>query len=159
MGASLGLVLAVAASGTPAAGAPLLTDTRAVRRLSAAEAAERRAVRLHAVVTYHHRFPGWNPLFVQDATGGIYVEVPSGLDLAAGDRVVVEGVSGPGMFAPLVLEPRIQVEGRAALPTPARRRLDELLDGSSDSLLVEIEGVVRRVETVPGSGGRDRLHA
>jgi hypothetical protein len=159
MGASLGLVLAMAAGGAATAGTPWLTETRALRRLSAAEAAERRPVRLHAVVTYHHRFPGWNPLFVQDATGGIYVEVSSGLELAAGDRVVVEGVSGPGMFAPVVIEPRISIEGRGTLPTPARRTLDQLLDGSSDSLWVEIEGVVRRVEGVPGSGGRDRLYA
>jgi hypothetical protein len=159
MGASLGLVLAVVASGAPAAETPWLTETRQVRRLSAAEAAERRPVRLHAVVTYHHRFPGWNPLFVQDATGGIYVEVASGLDLAPGDRIVVEGVSGPGMFAPLVLEPQIRVEGRGPLPAPARRTLDELLQGASDSLWIEIEGVVRRLESVPGSGGRDRLYA
>ena len=157
MGAALGLVLAVAAA---AAAAPsLLTEVRQVRRLTPAEAAERRPLRLHAVVTYHHRFPGWNPLFVQDATGGIYVEVASGLDLAPGDRVVIDGVSGPGMFAPLVLEPRIRVEGRAPLPAPARRTLDELLQGASDSLGVEIEGVVRRIENVQGSGGRDRLHA
>src|SRR5512145_2021919 len=122
MGASLGLVLAVAAI-APAAEVRSLTEAQAVRRLSASEAAERRPVRLHAVVTYHHRFPGWNPLFVQDQTAGIYVEVASGLDLTAGDRVVVEGVSGAGMFAPLVLEPRIRVEGRGPLPAPARRTL------------------------------------
>jgi hypothetical protein len=158
MGATLGLVLTVAASAA-AADSPWLTDVRQVRRLSPAEAEERRPVRLHAVVTYHHRFPGWNPLFVQDATGGIYVEVASGLDVAAGDRVVVEGVTGPGMFAPLVLDPRVRVEGRGALPPPARRTLDELLQGASDSLWVEVEGVVRRIENVQGSGGRDRLQA
>ncbi len=159
MGASLGLALAVAASAALPAEAPLLTEVRQVRRLSAREAADRRPVRLHAVVTYHHRFPGWNPLFVQDATGGIYVEVASGLDLDAGDRVVVEGVSGPGMFAPLVLEPKVRVEGRASLPAPTRRTLHELLQGASDSLWVEVEGLVRRTETVPGSGGAERLFA
>lgn len=158
MGATLGLVLAVATTAA-AADPPWLADVRQVRRLSAAEAAEGRPVRLHAVVTYHHRFPGWNPLFVQDDTGGIYVEVASGLDLKAGDRVLVEGVSGPGMFAPLVLEPRVRVEGRGSLPVPARHTLDELLQGAYDSLWVEIEGVVRRIENVPGSGGRDPLYA
>lgn len=137
-----------------------LTDTRAVRALSPDAANELRPVRLRAVVTYHHGFPGWVPLFVQDATGGIYIEVRQALPLAAGDEVEVDGFSGSGMFAPVVLGAMVRVTGRSHLPKAAFRTIDALLDGSSDSQWVEIEGVVRQMEQVSApSAPADRLYA
>lgn len=160
-----GAVLSVALGGGAAvarvqAAHPTLTDTRAVRTLPADAADELRPVHLRAVVTYHHTFPGWIPLFVQDAAGGIYVEVRQALPLAAGDEVEVDGFTGSGMFAPVVLGARVRAIGRAPLPQASVRTIDALLDGSSDSQWVEIEGVVRRMEQVAApSAPADRLYA
>lgn len=153
------IVLAVATGAGAQAPPGALTDTRAVRSLSTEAAAELHPVHLRAVVTYHHAFPGWIPLFVQDATGGIYVEVREALPLTAGDEVEVDGFSGSGMFAPVVLGARVRAIGRGELPKARFRTIDELLDGSSDSQWVEIEGVVRRMEPVapPASAPADRL--
>src|SRR4030095_9085921 len=94
------LLAAAAGREAPASPPPALTETRQVRGLSAEEAARRRPVHLRATVTYHHRFPGWNPLFVQDAGGGIYVELADGLDLPPGGGGEIDGARGPGRFQP-----------------------------------------------------------
>ena len=154
------LVIVIAAVARVQAAHPTLTDTHAVRTLPAAAAAELRPVHLRAVVTYHHTFPGWIPLFVQDATGGIYIEVRQALPLAAGDEVEVDGFTGSGMFAPVVLGARVRAIGRSELPKAGFRTIDALLDGSSDSQWVEIEGVVRQMEQVAApSAPSDRLYA
>jgi hypothetical protein len=154
------VALASATSAPASPPLPALTETRAVRTLSAEAAEELRPVHLRAVVTYHHTFPGWIPLFVQDATGGIYVEVRQALPVVAGDVVEVDGFTGSGMFAPVVLGARVRAIGRAALPAPAARTIDVLLDGSSDSQWVEIEGVVRQMEQITApSAPADRLFA
>jgi hypothetical protein len=154
------VVLATAPSAGAATPLPALADTRAVRSLTPDAAEELRPVHLRAVVTYHHTFPGWIPLFVQDATGGIYVEVRQALPVVAGDVVEVDGFTGSGMFAPVVLGARVRAVGRAELPAPASRTIDALLDGSSDSQWVEIEGVVRQMERIAAPGApADRLFA
>ncbi|MET0555186.1 MAG: hypothetical protein ABW221_19240 [Vicinamibacteria bacterium] len=154
------LVLAGTPSARAAVPAPALSDTRAVRTLAPEDAEELRPVHLRAVVTYHHAFPGWIPLFVQDATGGVYVEVRQALPVVAGDVVEVDGFTGAGMFAPVVLGARVRAVGRAELPAPASRTIDALLDGSSDSQWVEIEGVVRQMERIAApSAPADRLYA
>lgn len=144
------LIVIIGSAGVPAgvsAGETPLTEVRQVRSLSPDEAARSHPVLLHGVVTYYHYLAEWNPLFVQDATGGIYVQSGAGdLGLHAGDEVEVEGVTGPGRFAPLVREPRIRRLGHGRLPQAALRTIDELLDGAWDSQFVEVEGVVRRVE-------------
>src|SRR3974377_1073225 len=84
------------AAETPAAASPVppLTNAATVRGLTPEAAAQRLPVRLQGVVTCI-----FNPrsCFVQDQSAGIYVgngvEVPA---LAAGDTVLIEGVSDPG---------------------------------------------------------------
>lgn len=152
--------LATATGAAAAAPYPALTETRAIRTLAPEAADELRPVHLRAVVTYHHTFPGWIPLFVQDATGGIYVEVRQALPVVAGDVVEVDGFTGSGMFAPVVLGARVRAVGRAELPAPAARTIDALLEGASDSQWVEIEGVVRKMERITApSAPADRLFA
>lgn len=157
-GAPMGLALLTSVPAR-AESAAVLTSARAVRELSPESAAELRPVRLQGVVTYHHSFPGWLPLFVQDASGGIYVEVDAAQPVAAGDRVEVDGFSSAGMFAPMVVGARIARVGRAPLPAPAAHAIDALLDGSFDSQWVELDGVVRRTEEVPAPADpADRLY-
>jgi signal transduction histidine kinase/CheY-like chemotaxis protein len=137
----------VAASSLTGAPTRLLDSVEAVHSLSPLEARRRHPVRLHAVVTYYDK--PWSNLFVQDATGGVYVhaaghDVPA---LRSGDLVEIDGVSGPGGFAPIVVEPRIRVVGRAALPPPLSVPLDSLLSGAHDSAWAEAGGIVQHVGT------------
>jgi PAS domain S-box-containing protein len=82
-------------------------------------------------------------LFVQDPTGGIYIEVPvEDLGLKAGDLVEVKGVTGQGWFANQIEKPEVQVLGRAPLPEPRHPRFEEIALGQEDSQWVEIAGIV-----------------
>jgi signal transduction histidine kinase/CheY-like chemotaxis protein len=87
-------------------------------------------------------------LFVHDASGGVFVSVPAGLPLAlqAGTLIDVEGVSGPGDYAPVVEQPRIHVIGQSHLPAEAPRvSLAHMRTGADDGQWVEVEGVVHAV--------------
>jgi hypothetical protein len=143
----------VGAAAAPPRDQPPLTEVRQIRTLSAEEAALGRPVHLRGTVTYYHYLQEWNPLFVQDATGGIYIQLGAGdAHVEPGDEVEVDGLTGPGRFAPLVVDPRIRVVGHGTLSPPSPRTIDELLAGSWDSQWVEVEGVVRRVERHPSAG-------
>jgi signal transduction histidine kinase len=127
--------------------APALPPMRTaadVRRLSRQEAREGRPIKLDAVVTFND--PEMRLLFVQDGTAGIYVESFRHVHrVRAGDRVEIEGVSGPGAFLPIVSQPRVRVVGRAPLPPARPMRPQDLRSGEVDSQWIEVEGVVRAV--------------
>ena len=97
LGALLGALLcagAVLASASTAAAEPVRALTRIdqIRRLTSDEAAARLPVRIVAIVTYHDH-SAWNLLFVQDATGGIYVDKPRTPPLEVGEAVEIIGVT------------------------------------------------------------------
>ncbi|WP_321473268.1 response regulator [uncultured Paludibaculum sp.] len=121
----------------------LLTNVEQIHHMPPAEAALGYPVRFNGVVTVHE--VSRHSLFVQDATGGIYVAGHSLDDsnLNTGDFVTVEGSTGPGEFAPIVVAPRIHLLGKAPLPQPNRREVDILLSGREDSNWVEARGVVQ----------------
>ncbi|MGJ5815036.1 response regulator [Paludibaculum fermentans] len=122
-----------------------LTNVEEIHRMQPAEAALGYPVRLNAVVTAHEvsRYS----LFVQDSTGGIYVAGHSldGRVLQTGDLIAVEGITGPGEFAPIIAAPKVRVLGKAPLPQPHRREIDDLLSGQEDSNWVEARGVVQAI--------------
>lgn len=145
------------ASATPQAGAPAwpgatlppLTTTQQVRNLTPAEAERGYPVHLKAVITY--RDPSWSMLFVQDATGGIYVNAEGEWsEVKAGRWVEIKGFSAPGDFAPVIGRARLEVQGEGALPEPHRFTLTQLLTGREDSQWIEIEGVVRSMSNYVG---------
>jgi signal transduction histidine kinase/CheY-like chemotaxis protein len=119
-----------------------------LRGLSAEEADSEIGVSLDAVVTYYE--PSGGRMFVQDRTGGIYVELddvkyPA---LRIGDRVLIQGVSGAGDFAPVVQTPRFQVLQRhASLPVPSSLNTETIFSGLADSQWVELEGIVQSAGT------------
>ncbi len=121
--------------------AAVLTHTAQVRALSPEEAARSIPVRLRAVVTHYD--PDWKDLFVQDATGGVYVAAKGRLDVRQGQLVEVTGVTGPGDFAPVVDSPHIRVLGAGTLPPPHRVSYEDLISGTRDSAWIEVEGTVR----------------
>lgn len=122
---------------------PLLTHIEEVRRLTPDQAKLGYPIRLRAVVTYYGG-PGWE-FFIQDSSGGIYVDDPTAQDFGvqAGQEVEVEGFASPGSFAPQIVKPRVRVLGRAPMPRATRSSFEHLMSGKEDSQWVEVQGVVR----------------
>src|SRR6266702_8500386 len=126
----------------PGASLPLLTRASEIHALSPREAARGYPVRLRAVVTYY----GGRGLefFVQDSSGGIYVEAGNTeVAVQAGQEVEVNGVTAPGEFAPHIESPQVRVIGWGQFPKPKKTSIEHLLTGREDSQWVELEGVVR----------------
>ena len=123
---------------------PLLTAVEQIHALSSAEAGRSYPVRLRGVITDYDSSPSISILFVQDSTGGIFVQSEA-KGLASGQLVEVEGVSSPGDYAPVVDRARLRVIGTSALPNPRRVTFERLYTGQADSDWVELEGVVERV--------------
>jgi diguanylate cyclase (GGDEF)-like protein len=128
----------------------VLSTCRAAHDISLAKASRGYPVRLRGVVTFYdaNLDPRHAALFVHDHTGSIFMALPSRpvLPLKPGTVVVVEGVTGTGDYAPVVLNARVKIVGRATLPkTAARPTMVELLSGNLDGQWVEIEGIVRGI--------------
>jgi diguanylate cyclase (GGDEF)-like protein len=133
----------------PKAGLPTLTTARQAHSLSSREAERAYPVHLQGVVTYFDPDYGTGiaATFIDDSTGGIYVEQTSELakQLFVGALVDVRGVSAPGGFGPIVRFPQIRVLGRAPLPPhPPRVSLAILKTGAYDAQWVEVEGAVHQ---------------
>ena len=120
---------------------PPLTHTAAVRRLSPAEAATSVPVHLRGVVT---ALSGWkSSFFLQDASGGISVDRRDDSPVSQGDQVEIEGVSSPGLFAPVVLSDRVKYLGKGRMPTSREYSWSELALGDWDSQWITLRGVIR----------------
>jgi signal transduction histidine kinase len=82
---------------------------------------------------------------LQDSTGGISVHF-SAVDWTdqpqIGDMLEVEGVTGSGVFAPIIMAHKIRRLGNAPMPEPIRPRWDQLMNGSLDCVYVEIQGIL-----------------
>jgi len=130
----------------------VFTDTHSIRMLGRRKAARHYPVHLsRAYVTYYD--PEQVLMFVQDATGGIYVDTTRlrDLSISPGDLVDLEGVTDPGGFAPeIVIRKAPKVVGRGTPPRPAKVSLEEILIGTQDSNWVEVEGVVQSLDMEDG---------
>lgn len=85
---------------------------------------------------------------VQDSTKGIFVslqDVNTPEPLKRGEFCQIDGVTGPGLFAPIVVARRITHLGAGRLPRPLHATCDQLENGSLDTQYAEIEGVVTAV--------------
>ncbi len=127
-----------------------LTTARSAHSLTAEEAARKYPIRLRAVATYYDPYidARHGALFVHDSTGCIFVAMPARpiLPIHAGTLVEVEGVSGPGDFAPIVDQATVRVLGESQVPARApRMSLSQLMTGAQDGQWVEVEGLVRSV--------------
>src|SRR5712671_6009783 len=123
---------------------PTLTHAEEIRRLTPEQAALGYPVRVRGVITMDAPAPDF---FVQDSTAGIYVEgsaVPKFSHLL-GQQVEVEGITGPGRFAPVIREQKLRVLGKGVLPKAQLFSLAELSNGQHDSQWAQVRGVVRSV--------------
>ena len=121
-----------------------ITRVTDIRHLTMEEASRHQRVDITGVVTYFD--PVWAMLFVQDPTGGIFVDVHGqDLTLSTGDVVQVKGASAPGNFAPEIIRPAITVLGRSELPIARQVTMAQWLTGREDSQYVEVSGIVRSI--------------
>ena len=86
--------------------------------------------------------------FVQDETAGIFVEGSSSPNFThlLGEFVEIEGLTGPGKFAPVVREAKLRVIGHQALPKAPLIPFSQLENGQQDSQWVQVRGIVRSAE-------------
>lgn len=84
--------------------------------------------------------------FVQDATGGVFVDNRDGPMPAVGDVVRVSGVTETGAYAPVITGPIFLKLGTAPLPPARSVSIDRFMSGAEDSQRVEISGIVRAAQ-------------
>jgi hypothetical protein len=131
----------------PAAGqSPAVEELRTadqVRRLSAEQAARQMPVRLQGVVTFFDE--NLYSRFVQDGTAGIYLQSTNLPPLTAGQLIEVEGMTGPGEYAPVVVPTQVKVVGEGQWPAAKPVSIEQLVSGQEDSQFVEVVGIARAV--------------
>jgi PAS domain S-box-containing protein len=129
---------------------PELRTAREIRQLTPAEAQRQYPVHLRGTVTFFdQRVPTAAFRFVQDETAGIYFYPQTSeeiTNLAAGQLVEIEGLTGGGEFAPVIQARRIRILGEGKFPVAKPVSFEELISGREDSQFVELNGVVRSVQ-------------
>jgi signal transduction histidine kinase len=142
----------------------LLTNASQVLSLPADQASHGIKISIKGIVTAAE--PDWGGrFFVQDSSGGVFVENISNVHPAPGDVIDVAGASYPGGYAPIISQPRWEKIGTAPLPAPKPVAIERLMSGAEDSQRIEISGIVRSAQATNGllaielvSGGY-RIHA
>jgi signal transduction histidine kinase len=119
-----------------------LTKISEILNLDAARGVSRVPVRLRGVITYSD--PEWRSAFLQDQTGGIYVEI-SQPDLRAGQLVELQGQTDAGGFAARIVNATARALGTTNLPVAVRSDLEDISTGRLDARWIEMQGIVRRV--------------
>ena len=107
---------------------PTLTHAEEIRRLTPEQAALGYPVRVRGVITMDAPAPDF---FVQDSTAGIYVEgsATPRFSHLLGQQVELEGITGPGKFAPVIREHRLRELRKGVLPRGQLVSFSELADG------------------------------
>lgn len=124
----------------------LLTNIAQVRALSIEEAQRGYPVRIKGVVTFQTHLRN---IFVHDLTNGIYVSRKNAtFDLPPGQIVELEGITGPGDYAPVVEATKVEVLGDGTLPVARQVPFDQLGSSQEDCQWVEVRGIVRTVAQV-----------
>jgi signal transduction histidine kinase/CheY-like chemotaxis protein len=123
----------------------IATTAEQIAHRKARESGSLPAARIDGVVTYSD--PANNLLFVQDATGGVRVNLgEDGQRYSPGQRVTVSGVVSDAELSPVILNPQIVVHGDG--PVPAAPQVTAASFGTRDveNRLVTVEGVVQRAD-------------
>jgi signal transduction histidine kinase len=136
-------------AGGQAAPLPVLTDIRAIRALSQAEAARGYPVRIRGVITHFDELRS-SGLFIFDGRSGQFIQAAPKGSLVAwgpirrGDTIDVSGHTIRGGYAPNVVPDEIRNLGAIARPLPLQLPYGSLLTGQHDCEFVELTGVIRR---------------
>jgi signal transduction histidine kinase len=120
----------------------VLTTTAEILSLTATQAAESISISITGVVTVAE--PNWNgDFFIQDSTGGAFVNTQWKMQPALGDVVHVVGLSHPGGFAPDINSTGWRKLGTALLPNAVPVSVEQFMSGAADGQRVELSAVVR----------------
>ncbi len=124
---------------------PTLTTAAEVHNLTPAEAMKHYPVHLKAVCTVC--FVGWHGFFVSDGKAGVYVETKNHVLLTSaihpGTWLDIEGVTGPGEYAPVVDQSTLRILGDKPLPPAREVDMDRISTGVEDGQWIVFEGTVR----------------
>lgn len=108
----------------------------------------------------------WNGrFFVQDASGGVFVEDKELPQPLVGDVVEVSGVTRAGGYAPCITKPHWKKIGVESLPEARPVTIEQLMSGAEDGQLIQISGVLRNAQLngyrllIQVVSGGYRLHA
>jgi signal transduction histidine kinase len=124
----------------------VLTNASAVLALSGDQAAQAMRVSIHGVVTAAE--PDWGGrFFIQDSSGGVFVENISSNQPSPGDVLTLTGVTFPGGYAPTITKPHWEKVGRSPLPSPRPVVVEELMSGAEDGQRIAISGIVRNAQS------------
>ena len=137
-----------------AAAMPTLTSVSAIHSLDNREADRALPVKLRGVVTYSDS--DWHFLFLQDATGGVFVRHVD-TPVTAGEEVVIEGKTKSGNYAPDITAFHISILGAGHLPVPPAITAAQASSGTEDSQWVSVEGIVHAVG-VHAIGSHGEIH-
>jgi signal transduction histidine kinase len=127
---------------------PAIVNVAEIKTLSHELAEQQIPVSIRGVLTTF--VPQYNGAVLQDSTRGIYVYLneakKSELPLQRGEFYQIDGVTGPGLFAPVIVARRITHLGSGQWPRALRATWAQLVNGSLDTQFVEIDGVVTAVQ-------------
>ncbi len=138
----VGALLALFYGALPVRAAGPITNAADVLALSTSRAAQGIQVSITGVVTVAE--PSWSGrFFMQDASGGVFVNNVGKAQPQVGDQVHVTGVSFAGGYAPCVTKPSWIRLGAAPLPEAKPVTIDRLMSGAEDSQRIAVSGIVR----------------
>lgn len=124
----------------------VLTNASSVLALSGDQAAKAIKVSIRGVVTAAEQDWGGR-FFIQDSSGGVFVENISSNQPSPGDVLSVTGVTFPGGYAPTISKPHWKKVGRSSLPPPRAVAVEELMSGAEDGQRISISGIVRYAQS------------
>jgi PAS domain S-box-containing protein len=119
-----------------------LTSVSQIRALTPQQASRHLPIRVRGIVTV---LSGWkSSFFFRDATTGISVDrTRDDPPVAAGQEVEIRGVTGAGLFAPVILASDVRLLGEGKLPSAPAFDYGELVSGRQDSQWIRVHGIVR----------------
>jgi PAS domain S-box-containing protein len=141
------LVLWTAASSGPANcgtnNEPVFRTVREIRAMPMSSSITGHKALLRGVVTFFD--PVRKMMFLQDATGGIYVDEPGRLRVRPGDFIELACDAVFPDYAPYVTRPHAVVLKSGPLPAPLPVSFEDLVSTREDSQFVMAEGIIRSV--------------
>jgi len=123
---------------------PLLRLADLVLNLSMQKAAQGLPVKITGIVTWSNRRQ--NTLYMQDASGGIRVQLRSELwneEISQHRLIELEGITAKGKFTPEIIATRITPIDTSQLPTPRTLSYEQATSGAEAGQWVELRGYVR----------------
>jgi signal transduction histidine kinase len=127
---------------------PAIATAAEIKTLSRDLAEQQIPVSIRGVLTTF--VPQHTGAVLQDSTRGIFVYLyqakKSELPLQRGEYYQIDGVTGPGLFAPVIVAHTIKHLGPGQWPRPLHATWAQLVNGSLDTQYVEIDGVVTAVQ-------------